>query len=60
MHALKVGDRLQIGLPKNHFPLAHDAWRMLLLAGGIGITPILCMAERLAMPINNLRILCGE
>jgi vanillate monooxygenase ferredoxin subunit len=45
---VQVGDRLQISAPKNHFPLAHSAGRSLLLAGGIGITPILCMAERLA------------
>jgi vanillate O-demethylase ferredoxin subunit len=43
------GDLLQISAPKNHFALAHDARRSLLLAGGIGITPILCMAERLAL-----------
>jgi vanillate O-demethylase ferredoxin subunit len=43
------GDLLTISAPKNHFPLAHDAKRHLLLAGGIGITPILCMAERLAI-----------
>src|SRR5688572_24864654 len=43
------GDTLTISAPKNHFPLAHDARRSLLLAGGIGVTPILCMAERLAM-----------
>ena len=43
------GDVVQIGAPKNHFPLAHDAKRSLLLAGGIGVTPILCMAERLAI-----------
>ena len=42
------GQRLQISPPKNHFPLAHGASRHLLIAGGIGITPILCMAERLA------------
>lgn len=42
------GDLLQISPPKNHFPLAHEARRSLLLAGGIGVTPILCMAERLA------------
>ncbi|HEY9096754.1 MAG TPA: PDR/VanB family oxidoreductase [Hydrogenophaga sp.] len=42
------GDLLQISAPKNHFPLAEQAQRSLLLAGGIGITPILCMAERLA------------
>jgi len=41
------GDTLQISAPKNHFALAHEAKRSLLLAGGIGITPILCMAERL-------------
>lgn len=46
---VKEGDLLQISLPRNHFPLAGQATRSLLLAGGIGITPILCMAERLAM-----------
>ena len=45
---VKVGDVLSISPPKNHFALAHDAKRHLLLAGGIGVTPILCMAERLA------------
>lgn len=43
------GDVLQISEPKNHFALAHHAKRSLLLAGGIGVTPILCMAERLAL-----------
>jgi vanillate monooxygenase ferredoxin subunit len=45
---LKVGDRLTISEPKNHFPLAHHARRSLLFAGGIGITPLLSMAERLS------------
>jgi len=50
MHEMvKAGDELSISAPKNHFPLAHDARRSLLLAGGIGVTPILCMAERLAI-----------
>lgn len=49
MHdAVREGDTLQISAPKNHFALAHGAERHLLLAGGIGVTPILCMAERLA------------
>lgn len=49
MHdAVKEGDTLTISAPKNHFALAHKAKRSVLLAGGIGITPILCMAERLA------------
>ncbi|MFJ2332778.1 PDR/VanB family oxidoreductase [Pseudomonas helleri] len=45
---INTGDRLQISEPRNLFPLAHEARRSLLFAGGIGITPILCMAERLA------------
>lgn len=42
------GSLLQISAPKNHFALAPDAPHHLLMAGGIGVTPILCMAERLA------------
>jgi vanillate O-demethylase ferredoxin subunit len=45
---VQVGDVIAISAPKNHFALAHEAQSHLLLAGGIGITPILCMAERLA------------
>lgn len=45
---VEEGDLISVGMPRNHFPLAHAASRSLLLAGGIGITPILCMAERLA------------
>ena len=48
MHALDEGAELMISEPRNHFPLVHDASRTLLLAGGIGITPLLCMAETLA------------
>ncbi|WP_354442339.1 PDR/VanB family oxidoreductase [Ottowia thiooxydans] len=44
---LREGDELEISAPKNRFALAHDAPFSLLLAGGIGITPLLCMAERL-------------
>jgi vanillate O-demethylase ferredoxin subunit len=48
MHrTLKEGDRLRISEPRNHFALAQSAQRSILFAGGIGITPILCMAERL-------------
>ncbi|MDE1950885.1 MAG: oxidoreductase [Burkholderiales bacterium] len=41
------GQVIEVSAPRNHFPLAHGARRSLLLAGGIGITPLLCMAERL-------------
>lgn len=45
---VREGDRLSISTPRNHFALAHDARSHLLMAGGIGVTPLLCMAERLA------------
>ncbi|WP_332820509.1 PDR/VanB family oxidoreductase [Pseudomonas sp.] len=44
---MQVGQKLSISEPRNLFPLSENAQRSLLFAGGIGITPILCMAERL-------------
>jgi vanillate O-demethylase ferredoxin subunit len=44
---IDTGSVLHISAPKNHFPLV-EAKRSLLLAGGIGVTPILAMAETLA------------
>ena len=45
---VQEGDILTIGEPKNHFPLGPRAGRSLLLGGGIGVTPMLAMAETLA------------
>lgn len=45
---LEVGTRLLISAPRNLFALEHAARRSLLFAGGIGITPLLSMAEQLA------------
>jgi vanillate O-demethylase ferredoxin subunit len=48
MHdAVHEGDAIRISEPRNHFPLHHGE-RSLLFAGGIGVTPLLCMAQRLA------------
>jgi ferredoxin-NADP reductase len=44
---LRVGMRLDISTPRNNFPLHEDAAHSVLVAGGIGVTPILCMARRL-------------
>lgn len=44
MHALVVGDQLEITQPLQNFPLRVGAPRYLLLAGGIGITAIANMA----------------
>ncbi len=45
--ALQEGDLIQVGLPRNQFALHGQAHGALLLAGGIGITPILAMARSL-------------
>jgi len=45
---LVEGARLTIGAPRNRFPLDEEASFSLLLAGGIGLTPVLAMARRLA------------
>ncbi len=51
MHALAIGDRITVSGPKNDFPLhaaaaGHegDEGEIVLIAGGIGITPIAAMA----------------
>lgn len=41
-----VGDRLRVSAPRNHFPLVETASHSVLVAGGIGITPIAAMAAR--------------
>ena len=43
----RVGQTFQIAPPRNNFPLAEDAPQTVLIAGGIGVTPIWCMAQRL-------------
>lgn len=49
IHAhLQVSARLTISPPRNNFPLVDSAHHSVLLAGGIGITPIWSMVQRLA------------
>ena len=47
VHALEVGMELDVGTPLNAFELAPNAVHSVLIAGGIGITPILSMARAL-------------
>lgn len=44
---LRVGSRITISAPRNNFKLFDDAPRSVLVAGGIGVTPIWCMLQRL-------------
>lgn len=53
--AVRGGDRLEISPPVNLFPIARLARHHVLLAGGIGITPILAQARdlrRLGVPFE--------
>lgn len=45
---LRVGDRIGVSKPRNNFALQESASFSVLVAGGIGVTPILSMARRLA------------
>ncbi|MCR0981982.1 cytochrome P450/oxidoreductase [Roseomonas populi] len=45
--AIRPGDIIRVRGPKNHFRLDEGAEQYLLVAGGIGITPIIAMADRL-------------
>ncbi len=44
---LRVGTAIAISAPRNNFRLREDAAHTILIAGGIGITPIWCMVQRL-------------
>ena len=59
MWRLQAGDRLRITAPQNHFPLDVTAPGYLLVAGGIGITPMVLMAQTLAQRSANVRMLFG-
>ncbi len=43
----RVGQILDISDPKNNFPMVEDASHTVMIAGGIGITPMLPMIARL-------------
>ena len=43
----RPGDPAEVSWPRNHFRLAEGAERHLLIAGGIGITPIMAMIAEL-------------
>lgn len=57
---LRVGDLVEVDGPRNDFPL-EPAGAYLLVAGGIGITPIKAMAERLTEDGADYSLLyCGR
>ncbi|MDF0497319.1 PDR/VanB family oxidoreductase [Bradyrhizobium yuanmingense] len=57
MWRLKAGERLTVSQPKNSFELSYGRSEYLLVAGGIGITPIYPMALALKQADANFRLL---
>ncbi len=55
---LRVGDRLLVTRPKQSFAL-EDAPYHALVAGGVGITPIMAFAEHLARESRPFRLVYG-
>jgi ferredoxin-NADP reductase len=52
---VRAGDIAEVSWPRNNFPLAEEAARLLFVAGGIGITPIMAMiaeAKRRGIPFQ--------
>lgn len=47
VHQLEIGDTLLVGRPRNNFVLYETGTRFILIAGGIGVTPMISMARRL-------------
>lgn len=53
---LRVGDVIEVSAPRNHFALAGGVAASVLVAGGIGITPLLSMAQALEREKRDWRL----
>lgn len=56
MHALRIGDEVELSNPRNHFALAETSTHITLIAGGIGVTPILPMVRVLHRSGADFRV----
>ena len=57
MHSLKPGDHLEISEPINQCPLVEVDVPILVIAGGIGITPLIPMANALTLRGGDWRLI---
>lgn len=55
---LRIGDRVGVGGPRNHFPLVPSE-KYLFIAGGIGITPLLPMVRQAELLGADWQLLYG-
>lgn len=56
VHTLACGDVVQVSLPENDFPLQPGTGPVLLVAGGIGVTPLMSMAAELRAAGRRVRM----
>lgn len=56
MWALKLGDPIEVSGPENFFELGYGAPSYTLVAGGVGITPMIGMARLLAKTGQSVRL----
>jgi vanillate O-demethylase ferredoxin subunit len=59
VHTLRPGDRLLVDRPQNLFPLSYEDPEYLLVAGGIGVTPLFGMAislVRRGLPVRMVYV----
>jgi phthalate 4,5-dioxygenase reductase subunit len=54
---VQVGDLIEVSPPHNQFELDHRAKELLLIAGGIGITPLLAMARQLQSEARRYKLI---
>jgi ferredoxin-NADP reductase len=54
--AARVGDLVEVLLPRNNFPLADGAEQHLLIAGGIGVAPMMSMITELQRRQADFRL----
>lgn len=58
---IRLGDVVQIGSPRNLFPLSLSGRRYTLVAGGIGVTPLIAMAYALTAESKEFQLhLCAR
>lgn len=50
---IKVGDVLQVGMPSGEFVLLEEEKPVVLIAGGVGITPLMSMYKNLSRKSNR-------
>ncbi len=56
MHSLEPGQAIAASVPSNNFPLQDTDRPVVLLAGGIGVTPLVSMAAELAVRDHPFRL----